>query len=281
VNATSPHFDDERLSGALDEPDDDVAAHLSGCAECRARSNALAEASAFAASPVAALDPVLLDALIATAVAEADRPSEPAIAPVLGFASRRRGRLYPPPAWLVGAAAVLVLLAGVGSMLRRPSSPSADRMASTSAGSSDAATDAVESRAPAGQLNDTAAGDQYMGADQIVGDLGEQADPNALVAAIQSSPRQYSVAAGAARSGAPKAAATTTTWPEDKPRCESAARAIGGANFGALDSPWTLRWKGADAEVLVFTLTKPAGNVTKQAMVLRRPDCVLLADPRF
>jgi hypothetical protein len=284
VNATSPHFDDERLSSALDAPDDAVAAHLGDCSACRARSDALAEASAFAASPVAPLDPVLLDALIATAVAEADRPAEGGMAPVLEFASRRRRRLYPPPAWLVGAAAALVLLAGIASVLR-PSS-SADRLTSAVEPSSPAA-NSLDSAAGAGAgAGDAGSVDNYAVGEEMVGDLGNQADPNALVAAIQSTPRQYSAATARAAGGAPKGAApptssTTTTWPANKPRCEAAARAIGGANLGALDSPWTVRWKGADAEVLVFTLTKPSGNVTKQAMVLRRPDCVLLADPRF
>jgi hypothetical protein len=294
TDASSPHFDDERLSWALDEHDDAVAAHLAGCAVCRARSDALAEASAFAASPVAPLDPVLLDALIATAVAEADRASEPGMAPVVALASHRRGRLHPPPVWLVGAAAALVLLAGIGSTLRRSSS-TGDNLTSTAQSRSQA-----PASAPADAAGDTSAGQdyaagapEYLGSDQFVGDLGEQAEPKGLAAAVNSTPRH--LVAGASSGVTPLAggvaakkpgptttsSTTTTTWPANRPRCEAAARSIGAGNLGPLDSAWTARWKGTDAEVLVFVLAAPAGKVTRQAMVLRRPDCALLADPRF
>jgi hypothetical protein len=295
TDASSPHLDDERLSSALDEHDDAVAAHLAGCTVCRARSDALAEASAFAASPVAPLDPVLLDALIATAVAEADRVSEPGMAPVVPLASRRRGRLRPPPVWLVGAAAALVLLAGIGSMLRRSSS-TGDNLTTAAKGTAQAPVDASGSAAEAaadGSDVYAAGGPGYLGSDAFAGDLGDQSDPQALGAAVNTAPRRRVIGstlgasplAGGAGTKKPgpttTSSTTTTTWPANRPRCEAVARSIGAGNFGPLDSAWTARWKGTDAEVLVFVLTEPAGKVTRQAMVLRRPDCALLADPRF
>lgn len=297
TDAPLPHLDDERLSAALDGDDDAgvVAAHLDACAECRRRSTALAEAAALVAgASVAPLDPVLLDALIATAVAEADeRPA----APVVALGARRRSRLVPPPAWLMGAAAALVLLAGLGSMLRA-GDQSGDRadlkvvgdqstQFEADAGSvSEAAPTAggAEAGAGAGAARPSAAGNS--GADEIVVDLGDYSDPDELVRAVERGPAIVGQASAlratdSAKERSSPPSTTTTTRPVNRARCVSAAQAIGAGRFGALQSSWAVRWNGADAEVLVFWLTEPAEGVTRQALVLRRPGCELLADPRF
>jgi hypothetical protein len=81
----------------------------------------------------------------------------------------------------------------------------------------------------------------------------------------------------------PPAGAATAggAGPPDRARCRADAERIGAGRFGVLLSTATLRWAGQPAEVLVFSLTEPAGGFTRQALVLARPGCGLLADPRW
>jgi hypothetical protein len=69
--------------------------------------------------------------------------------------------------------------------------------------------------------------------------------------------------------------------PLDRAQCRASAEADGGDALGPLVAAGTVRWKGQPAEVLVFELRSPADGLTRQAMVLRRPGCSLLAEQRF
>ena len=67
---TPPHLDDDALSAALDgELSGDVDAHLSGCATCHARLEALARVAAAVGSPLSPRPAEEVDAVIRAALA--------------------------------------------------------------------------------------------------------------------------------------------------------------------------------------------------------------------
>ncbi len=279
---TDPHLDDAQLSSLLDE--DRVDDHLASCRACDARLRALRAArDALAGATVAPLLAATVDEMVARAIAALD---ESVTTPSAARSPRR-----PPPSWLLAAAAAIAVLAGVAGLVRMVSPDSSSNDLATSA-----ADDGAEGRA--GDLE--AKAESGLGAGsastdpEIVGaDLGDQSDPSALTAILDQTAPTAAVPAAATAKGArgeadeaspsvpPPAPTTTTTTVIERARCRSAAERIGAGQLGMLQSTSLVRWKGSPAEVLVFTLAEPTEGLTRQALVLRRPDCALLADPRF
>lgn len=237
--------------------------------------------------------------------------------PVVPLARARGGRQVrtPPPAWVVSAVAALAAIVGVAALLRTGGSV-ADRVASGAATESEADTDTdtdagrAESTSGDAATATVAANDPEL----VAGDLGDVADAPGLSSALAAMPgllprsaaaggqTQGSGAADAAAadeeaSPAPAPPATTTAspvagggapaaaggaaGPPDRTRCRSEMERMGASRFGALLTTATLRWAGQPAEVLVYTLTEPTGGFTRQALVLARPGCALLADLRL
>jgi hypothetical protein len=298
VNA--PHLHDEQLSLLLDGEDEDgrAGAHVAACEACGARLTGLQAAKdAVAAATVPTLPAATLDRLIGSALSAG---SEDVAADVVPLASRRRP-MVPPPAWLVGAAAALAALVGIAGLLRAVDSGSRGNLSLSSDDRGDEVEDAgsLESSGDAAGagVGAATAGPPIPFPPDVVGyDLADQDDPAELVGVLRA--RQAGTAeqfATAARSAAPAAAGASedrdtgagssppTTAPLDRAQCVAEAERLGGARFTALESTATVRWKGQAAEVLVFVLAPDAagGDVSRQAMVLARPGCALLADPRF
>ncbi|MBW3555531.1 MAG: hypothetical protein KY454_01195 [Actinobacteria bacterium] len=293
-----PHLDDEQLSAELDGYDLDEAgrSHLDACEACAGRLGELATASRLVATPVAALDPARVDALMARAVA-AGLPEPGRPAPVTDLQNQRDvrarsgRRVRPPGAWIAGAAAALALLAGLAGLTQTVSGRG-DRPTALGAQEDDA-TPAAE--AAAGSTSPFS-----LDPAVVTADLGDQQDPALLVAALSAV-----VASAASPAAAPPddaagdaadrpVRATPTAEAQVARRsgrsgdtahetalCVEAARHIGAGRLGGHLSTSTLRWKQEPAEVLVFELTEPSGGLSRQALVLRRPGCDLLADPRF
>ena len=304
---TAPHLDDEQLSLLLDglEPEGRGHVHDEGCADCLARLEQLQAArDAVAAATVAPLTDDVLDRLVSTALA-----APPDVAEVVPL-TRRRRLAAPPPAWLLGAAAAIAVLAGVAGLVQSSRSDDGGSMASTvrnletaDAESSSPAAGGVA--ADAAVQAPMAAGDAFADPEVVSADLADQDDPDQLALALDGltktlsgTPTASAYSARAAAGGSAGAAeegdetsaaasppAPTTTAAADRAQCRGTADAIGGGRFSALLSTATLRWKGQPAEVLVYRLAEPSapdeGGVTRQALVLSRPGCSLLADPRF
>jgi hypothetical protein len=283
------HLSDEQLSGALDGVPDpgETLRHLDSCPECTGRLDRLSEAAGLVATPVARLTRAKRDEMIATAVAAAgsepaeETPATSTDAPVIHLGARQRK--LRPLASVAGVAAALVLLVGVAGFLRsnRPDGASTTALSERSA--DDLGSDQFSSTGAA------AATDSAAGPEVVARDMGEYSDPAALTAALTA---MVAAPAGAelsttrladqnksasAGSGGVAPAASAP----DRAACVERARQIGAQGLGDLLSTSTVRWKNAAAEVLVFTLAEPAGGVSRQAMVMSRPACELLADPRF
>ncbi len=310
---TAPHLVDEQLSALLDE--ETAEPHLSSCASCSDRFDDLRAARRLLASVPPPLAPDVLDGFIARALETLDAGAGPRATPPVPTVDlrNRRSRLRPPPTWLISAAAAIAALAGVAGLLRATDGDGThgtitalDAETSTEGGASAPAQDSVASGGPA-----PSAGDPEL----VSGDLGDQSDPAALAAILRgptpggaagggralstpsdaladedSAGRTTNKAESEAGADAPvvaaptagaATAATPSTAAQDRARCRAEAERIGAGRLGALISTSSVRWKGEAAEVLVFLLTEPAGGVTRQALVLSRPACGLLADPRF
>lgn len=307
--APPPHLDDEDLSALLDgvAGDERAAAHLASCSSCGARHQALAGArDALRGAAVSPLAGAALDRLVSAALeAPAEAPAAPASAPApaVGIGLRRRGRRLssPPPAWLLGAVASIAVLAGLAGLLRSGGANDDDARAT------DVALQAEESAEGAfdqGTVENEAA--STVDPELVTADLGDITDAAALTAALDA-PNAQAFAAGRAVAGdatssdADEAAAPSPTTlpmppggaggtataaagaaPEGaRAQCRAEAEAAGGARLGPLQATAVLRWEGQPAEVLVFALAEPADGFSRQALVLARPGCALLADPRF
>jgi hypothetical protein len=303
---TDPHLDDEQLSLLLDGLEIDARAHMEdeACTRCRDRLAALQGArDAVAAAVVSPLGADVLDRLVGAALAA---PEVADVVPITA-APRRRRLSTPPPAWLIGAAAALAALVGVAGLLR-----AVDVTSGNDAGSmaSVADEDAVGGDADAVKRADDQATALAAGAgtavagpvdpEVVAADLADQDDPIALAQLLRTSPLSGdATAAFSARStagppsadaaaessagGAAPAPAPTSTVPVDRAQCRAQAEGSGAGRYSALLSTATLRWKGEAAEVLVFRLVEPSsdGSITRQALVLARPGCALLAQASF
>lgn len=296
-HAPPPHLDDEDLSALLDGIDvERAAAHVTTCPACAARRDALVSArDALRDATVAPLAGDVLDRLVLGAL---DAPGEvlAPVAPVAGVATLERARTRrftsPPPAWLLGAVASIAVLAGAAGLLR--AGDGGDRLAR------DATRSAAGSATGRAGPETAAAVDPEL----VTADLGDIAGAAALAAALEAPVAQdLSASATAAAGGggaaaeAAPAAPTTMLAPTSgdaasatasgsatggtRAQCRREAEQAGGGRLGPLQATATLRWEGRPAEVLVFALAEPAGGFTRQALVLARPGCELLADPRL
>lgn len=298
-----PHLDDEQLSADLDglALDERERSHLQGCADCAARLRALAAASMAVAAPVVPLGPAVVETLVATATASQTGPGAGAGGEGEGIVSldgpRRSIHRPATPArtWMTGAAAALVLLAGLSAFLQT----NARDDSNTALGG--AQSRSVPAASDEADTSMTATFDPAV----VAADIGDLDDPARLAVVLSASLHSGS---GASRDAVQEDATSTppngatgepapplepTASPrqsqkaapagagQERALCVNAAREIGAGRLGSHLSTRTLRWKGRAAEVLVFLITEPAEGVSLQALVLSRPGCDLLADPRF
>ena len=306
---TTPHLDDEQLSLLLDGIDPSGRAHVEddACEVCGPRLDALRRArDAVASATVPPLPSEVLDRLVANALGAPDVADVADVVPIAVVPSRRR-LAAPPPAWLLGAAAAIAALAGVAGLLR--TAGVGDDAGSSATLSLDASEESAENAKGAVTADAAVGAGSTAGAPidpaVVSADLADQDDPNELALTLdglvtsqtaQATASPFSAArasggsADADEAGGDDLAATeaappspTTSAPADRARCLAQAEEIGAGRFQALLSTATLRWKGEPAEVLVYRLAEPSADpkLTRQALVLSRPGCVLLADPRF
>lgn len=126
-------FSDEDLSVALDgEADADLIARVEGDAEARARTEALQAARTAVATPVAPLDPAMVDRLVARALGAADGEAAEPMAPVAPLSSRRARHAGPPP-WLVAAGIAVVVALGLALVWSGTRGDSTDQAANSGA----------------------------------------------------------------------------------------------------------------------------------------------------
>ena len=277
------HLDDELLSAVIDGLDAD-GAHLVRCQRCAGRLDHLRAGATLVATPVSPLAADDVDRLVTAALAA------PAEAPVIPL---RRTIRRPPAPWLAAVAAAALLVVGLPVLLRSGGAgdggretasresdaalnSTADDAAVSPAGGAGGATaggtteeglqttsEAFDSAAPASGARATgAATDRYQE------DLGAQDNPDALASTLR-----------ARLSTGPPAAYDSADG--STPRCVDAARELGAGRLGSLTYSARLRWRGADAEALVFVLTEPSEAATHQAYVLSTSECDVLAEPRF
>lgn len=292
---TLPHLGDEVLSAHLDGAF--AHPHLGSCEACGRRlADLTAARDAVAAAEVAPLSDAEVDRMVARAVAAAgpagvaSADEDPHVASTAGVVSadpaRLRRRLTPPPAWVLAAAAGIAALAGVAGLLQE-------------VGTGDSSATLADGRVSLESSGQGAGDENFSGAATATGaldpevvraDLGDQDDPVALAALLAgrhgSSSSQQDTTAAQARDSAgssanPPSPTTTMAFAADRARCRAAAERIGVGRLGRMLSTSIVRWKSVSAEVLVFDLTEPSGGISRQAMVLARSDCALLADPRF
>lgn len=302
--APHPHLDDEDLSALLDGEagDERSVAHLASCSSCGARHQALAGArDALRSAAVAPLAGAVLDRLVSAALeAPAEAPTPAPVVPIDRSRARGRRLSSPPPAWLLGAVASIAVLAGLAGLLRAGGGDDDDRSLTDSAlpAEESAGDDAF---AEGGVENEAAAA---VDPELVTADLGDIGDAAALTAALDA-PNAQAFAAGRAVAGddtssdadeAAPAAPTTLVGPTagaggrvaagaapagTRAQCRAEAEAAGDGRLGPLQATAVLRWEGRPAEVLVFALAEPVDGFSRQALVLGRPGCALLADPRF
>jgi hypothetical protein len=287
----SAHLDDETLSAYLDGEAGDqqasAADHLRSCPTCSARLDAFASVAALvrgADESIAPITNVRAEAMVAAAFTTG-------AGVVVPMRSRRS-----PAVWLAAAAAAVLLVAGVGSALQRSRSQNqTSALRAVKAPSADTASGAEQLQttsgaADAGPVNGGDIGDQSnpaeiaLLANAALMSSAAATDSSASGAASSAESRSAPPAAGGAnaKSGSaptttPSAYATVATA-----QCQTQARALGGDRLATLRYVAALRWKGEPAELLVFDLRpEPSATVTRQAYVLARPGCGVLADPRF
>lgn len=247
----------------------------------------IAPAAAATAAPVAPVAPPGAATSPAPPTAAAG-PGSPAGATVTDLAARRRGRALP---FLAAAAAVVILVAGIGVALRR--STTTDTTASTAAGSVDQRGDRSSSTArdkgseqnaataddgPAAPSAPSAAsraptttvagassgatsasptpGPGSAGAVASFGDLGALATPDQLRRAVQRA-GATDAAGGPAPSTAPTTATAGTRGQIDQQRLAAACDALVPAVYppiGTLTATGTATYQGTDVVLLVYTI---------------------------
>lgn len=225
---TEQHRDDESLSAALDGEDSATAAHVAGCARCRARADALdlarrAVGGGHTAAPPAVADRAVAAALAAFATeragpaatptpATADAvvvPFRPAPAPPTAmpgsFSSRPAptsgGRGRRVPGWAMGAAAAVLALLVAVPVLNRDSGTDPDQVAATRGEARRATTEAAAPVVDGGDLGDQA--------DQLA--LGQVLAGSVAGAAPASPAPETMLGPGPAADDAQRAAPTRTS----------------------------------------------------------------------
>lgn len=233
---STDHLDDDALSATLDDQaTPDEAAHVETCANCRARVEVLREAAQRIGSPLpdSAIDPVRREALIAAALAAADD------APVSLAAHRQRRNI---PAWLVGAAALVLLAILVVPGL--VGGTGGDGTEETAAGGGTGVPEAAND-----PLTDSAAGEDAATMRATIapvdaGDLGA-VDDDALVAGVRDA------LAGPATESAAPAADSSAALSTMTPACEEELRTAD-PSLETLRVTGTATVEGTDARVLAF-----------------------------
>lgn len=289
------------------------------CPTCARRLAALRAArDAVASAPVTPLSAAVLDRIVRAALDDA--PAEADVVP-LASARRRRRVTTPPPAWLIGAAAGIAVLVGVAGVLRAADSRTGGDDAGLAATAADEESSRADADTGAQALpaagTATAGGSAAGDPEIVVGDLADVDDAAELAVALDGltltlaptaggqsttsafAARESATGGGASgataaapsadaaendQSAAPSPSPPATTIAVARAQCRARADTIGAGRFAALLSTATLRWKGTPAEVLVFRLAEPSASdapETRQALVLSRPGCELLADLRF
>jgi hypothetical protein len=186
------HLADEALNAVLDgEATSDEDAHARSCAPCSARLERLAAVAAAVGAPVgpAAASEDRRDEAVAAAMATFDTATDDAASaaapaplgpPVdLGAARRRRGGRTRTPAWVIGAAAALVLVIGIGA---------AGGLLSGSDDDSESAVTATQDTGDEARMESAPLSDEaYESLTASGGDLGAIADGSVLRAAVAES----------------------------------------------------------------------------------------------
>lgn len=316
---TDAHPDDESLSAALDGEDAGAAEHVTACAACRARSDALAAASRAVArvghAPAGLADRAVAAALAAftderagagqpsgTADGATVVPLRPAV-PVPGSVitssgAGRGGGGRRVPAWAMGvAAALLAVLVAVPVLIRQSGDGGPAQVAQRDRGL-DAST--AETAAPpveGGDLGDQS--DQLALGALLAGAVGGATETKAA-GAPAGDPSTTAFSAGQAvdpaRTAAPSATGATDAGPPASPASDSAsapdAAAIGACEkavatdyskgLGALLYRATLRWQGTPAVLLAYRLADISGNgPDHRAFVMALDGCRLLVVQGF
>jgi hypothetical protein len=246
---TDDHLHDEVLSDALDgTTTPEVASHLTSCARCRARLDAMGVAARAVAAPPPPPPPEVRDAAVAGALASASAAASPR-------------RLAPAP-WMAAAALVAVLL-GIGGVVLAGRDNGSDRQTTAARQADDNTLDASGAAGTAGVIDG--------------GDLGDQRDPMALNTALQERlGGAADTAAQAFSESAPEAPATARSAAQ----CQAEAQTAGSDRVGALVLTARLRWQGEPAVVLVFSAPDQT-QLARRAFVMAQRDCRLLVVQSF
>lgn len=265
------HLDDLDLNAHLDG-EADHGAHLEVCVPCQSRLSALHAVAVAVGAPVPALDGSAADGLVARALAaETGRlaPSE-ADRTVVQLAGRTgRGRA---PAWLAAAAVAMLALAAVPVVLRatkdNAGNASAVKVAEPEGGTTLSSGEVSKDAAGGAELRlgATAGSAVSEGGGQPVsgGDLGEQSDPAAVGTRVRD------------RLEGRTAEAPTAASPVV--HCETQARQTS-PELGALAYVAALRWRGVQAEALVFRV--PGNDTIYQLEIMAQQDCRRLAQAQI
>lgn len=285
-----PHLSDDQLSALLDG-DEDAAGPASGehvrdCPACAARLDRFRAVASAIAAPVAPLPAETVDALVAGALAPGS--SRRGAIPSIGAARARRNRWVPSTAALATVAAVLVLLLGLPLVLGGlGDAGDRDSEAAMETTGDDTATASGRSAAggagpeplaagtTAAMGSDTAAG-TASGAPAVLGAIATEDDLVGRLIAAMSTTRGDADTAGGEEPAAGGPAAPPVAF-----SCADQASSVGGTRLGGSIYAASLTWRDIDAEVHVFLLTEPVDGLTRQAYVMARADCRVLAEPRF
>lgn len=262
------HLDDDALSELVDAgaPSE----HVESCAACAARLRALQDAAALIGTPVPPLAASVVDDLVTRST----------VAPVIPIGRGRR----PGPQWVAGIAAAVVLLLGVPIAVRTlgdggkgasselsavdadESTDSARLSARSQFSTSDAGADRAAGGSPTAAATGATKDAEAIATPPRVADLGQVDDAEELVVRLR---------ARTSTESEPRAAESSVAV------CEDAARRAGAGRLGSFVYVALAEWRGEPAEALVFLLAEPAGGMTRQAYVMSRSGCAVLADPRF
>ena len=233
----SSHPGDDALSALLDgEATPEEAAHVEACGECAARTDELRRAANLIGSPVPAVADDRREAAIAAALD----------ARVLSLEHRRRRT---PPAWLLGAAAVVVLALGLLPLLARDDGNDAQ---DTAAG--DAASTLEAPAADGGAEEDAATMFRATPVPVDAGDLGplDEDEIQDRVTAALLAPVPESVG----ETEADESATTTVAGAGAPATCEAAVRAAD-PEAGALRLTGRATVEGRPARLLAFEVPGP------------------------
>lgn len=255
------HLDDLALNAHLDG-DADHGEHLDGCDACLGRLASLRSVAQAVGVAPPGPSPSAADQLIAAALAAAPPAEGDEEATVVSLAERRMRRTR----WLAAAAVVLILLAAVPVILSGREGGGTDMAARMNAEARQPAPEEDAAALASGVADDAealgsaggsaAAGGGMSGGPISDGDLGPRSD----VAELERIARARLDTPSGGDDVAPVVV-----------RCEDDARAALGVS-GSLIYLATLRWRGTDAEVVVFR----EADGSRPLAIMSRSGCRLL-----